>query len=203
MGLVHIAEITGGLHSESPQSHTNGGVAEVATQARPLFRRLGRCGHQTRAALRQCGAVRCGAARMGCGISARCKLSAALFLRTISCRVVPVVGLQLVESTTTPPSVGPIPIHPIPSHPTCVWPLRPAAQQQQQQQHPDCTCLELPRDRPAEERAPPGVHCVAVQPPPRFCCMSPQLPPRRFPRSPRVYCVGILRADRAIAPRRP
>jgi hypothetical protein len=52
-----------------------GGGAKVATQARPLFRRLGRCGLQTRAALRQCGA-----ARGGCGISARWKLSAALLL---------------------------------------------------------------------------------------------------------------------------
>jgi hypothetical protein len=30
IGLVHIAEITGELHSESPQSHTNGGVAELS-----------------------------------------------------------------------------------------------------------------------------------------------------------------------------
>ncbi|KAH3903815.1 hypothetical protein HBI56_236360 [Parastagonospora nodorum] len=31
IGLVHIAEITGELHSESPQSHTNGGAAELST----------------------------------------------------------------------------------------------------------------------------------------------------------------------------
>jgi len=30
IGLVHLAEMTGELHSESPQSHTNGGAAQVS-----------------------------------------------------------------------------------------------------------------------------------------------------------------------------
>jgi hypothetical protein len=72
MGLVHTAEMTGELHSESPQRHTNGRAAELSTQARPLFRRLGDADTKRGLQLRQC--------RCGCGISARHKLAPALFL---------------------------------------------------------------------------------------------------------------------------
>ncbi|KAH7081766.1 hypothetical protein BKA63DRAFT_218156 [Paraphoma chrysanthemicola] len=76
MGLVHIAEITGELHSESPQSHTNGRDAALSNQARPLFRRLGR---GRVAGTRQ--VLRCGRATVG--ICARCKLPVRVLLQFV------------------------------------------------------------------------------------------------------------------------